>query len=97
MIDARIESIERAAIGEKARAMLPILEKFSLDHTSFGADDFAHARALGVTDEAIVDALHVAYLFNIINRMADALRFEIGSDAAFESSATALLKRGYRL
>jgi hypothetical protein len=46
--------------------------------------------------EAIMDALYVAYLFNIINRMADALRFEIGSQAAFDSAAKTLLGRGYK-
>ena len=51
---------------------------------------------LGVGEEAIRDAFYVAYLFNIINRMADALRFEVGSQAVFDASAKSLLGRGYR-
>jgi alkylhydroperoxidase family enzyme len=76
--------------------MLPLLEKVTHDHASFAPGDFAAARALGVSDEAIRDALYVAYLFNIINRMADALVFEVGSQASFDKSTKSLLGRGYR-
>ena len=53
-------------------------------------------RALGVSEEAIVDAFYVAYLFNIINRMADALRFEVGTQDEFDKSTKSLLGRGYK-
>ncbi len=76
--------------------MLPLLEKFTLQHDALGEDDFAGVRALGVSDEAITDAFYVAYLFNIINRMADALRFEVGSQDDFDKSTKSLLGRGYR-
>jgi alkylhydroperoxidase family enzyme len=76
--------------------MLPLLERFTHDHASFTPDDFVAARALGVSDEAIRDAFSVAYLFNIINRMADALVFEVGSQASFDKSTKSLLGRGYR-
>lgn len=49
-----------------------------------------------MSDEAIRDAFYVAYLFNIINRMADALVFEVGSQASFDKSTRSLLGRGYR-
>jgi hypothetical protein len=42
------------------------------------------------------DAFYVAYLFNIIDRMAGALRFEIGSQSGFDKSTTSILGRGYR-
>lgn len=77
--------------------MLPILEKLTLAHRDLEPGDFAEVRRLGVSDEAITDALYVGYLFNIINRMADALQFEVGPQAAFDSSAHALLTRGYKL
>lgn len=77
--------------------MLPILEKLTAARPEFAPEDFAEARRLGVSDEAITDALEVGYLFNIINRMADALDFEVGPQAAFDSSARSLLTRGYKL
>lgn len=75
--------------------MLTVLGKVTMAHEALEPGDFAELRALGVTDEAIIDALNVAYLFNIINRMADALRFEIGPPASFASAASRLLGRGY--
>lgn len=97
VIDHRLDRLEGAPISDKARAMLPLLEKVTRDHGALAPDDFAEVRRLGVTEEAITDALYVSYLFNIINRMADALVFEVGPQAAFDSSAQSLLTRGYKL
>jgi alkylhydroperoxidase family enzyme len=91
-----LTKLDTADISTGARAVLPLLEKFTLDHDNLGADDISEVRAFGVSDEAIVDAFYVAYLFNIINRMADALRFEIGSQSDFDKSTKSLLGRGYR-
>ncbi len=95
VIDERLTRLEDATISPGARAMLAVLAKVTQDHAALEPQDFAELRDLGVSDEAIVDALNVAYLFNIINRMADALRFEIGSPAEFAASAKRLLDRGY--
>ena len=96
MLDDRLAKLEDAAISPAARAMLPLLETFTLDHEALAPGDLAEVRALGVGDEAIADAFAVAYLFNIVNRMADALRFEVGSQADFDKSTKSLLGRGYR-
>ncbi|HET6172470.1 MAG TPA: hypothetical protein VFD90_07690 [Gaiellales bacterium] len=63
---------------------------------TISAADISEVRTLGASDEAIVDAFYVAYLFNIINRMADALRFEIGTQSDFDKSTRSILGRGYR-
>ena len=96
VLDDRLTRLDEADISAGARAMLPVLETFTLRHEQLGAADLAAVRALGVSDEAISDAFYVAYLFNIINRMADALRFEIGSQSDFDKSTKSLLGRGYR-
>jgi alkylhydroperoxidase family enzyme len=96
VLDDRLARLDEAGISPAARAMLPLLEKFTLAHGDLAAADVAGVRALGVGDEAIADAFYVAYLFNIINRMADALRFEIGSQSDFDKSTKSLLGRGYR-
>ncbi|MEY3014828.1 MAG: hypothetical protein RIT45_3563 [Pseudomonadota bacterium] len=96
-VDARLDAVEGADISAGARAMLPVLAKMAHEADALGPDDYAPVRAAGVSDAAIREALHVAYLFHIINRFADALDFEVGSDASFASSAKMLLARGYRL
>ena len=50
----------------------------------------------GVSDGAIADAIFVCILFNIIDRIADSLDFQIPEPNDFARAANFLLKRGYR-
>lgn len=50
----------------------------TLTPSALRAEDVTGLRAGGVSDEGIRDALYVCVLFNIINRVADALGFESG-------------------
>lgn len=75
--------------------MLAFLEKLTLEPEQVTADDVAPLRSAGLSDEAIEDAIHVAALFNIYDRMADTLDFDIPEPAGFAQGATFLLKRGY--
>jgi alkylhydroperoxidase family enzyme len=94
-LDDHLTTLGDAEISAGARAILPLLEKFTRDHDKLTAADIVSVREQGVSDEAINDALYVAYLFNIINRMADALRFEIGTQDDFDKSTKSILTRGY--
>jgi alkylhydroperoxidase family enzyme len=96
VLDDRLTKLDEVELSVGARAMLPLIEKFTRAHDTLSAEDISAVRALGVSDEAISDAFYVAYLFNIINRMADALRFEIGSQSDFDKSTKSILGRGYR-
>ena len=73
-----------------------MLEKLTLSPSDIGPEDVAPLRAAGVSDQAIEDAIHVCAFFNIIDRVADALGFEIPSRQGFAQGADSLLKRGYR-
>ncbi len=55
----------------------------------------APLRAAGLSDEAIADAIHVCANFNLINRVADALGFELAGPASQSRYAGFLLQRGY--
>ncbi len=52
-------------------------------------------RAAGVDDEAIEDALHVAALFVIFNKLADALGWTMLEQRVFDRRAELALERGY--
>jgi hypothetical protein len=54
-------------------------------------------RAAGVTDAALVDAIAVASLFNMIVRMADSLAFEVPPYESFLARADTMLSEGYTL
>ena len=59
--------------------------------------DAAAVLSTGVTEEALVDAIHVAALFNMIDRLADSLGWNVPSDEAFLARAQAMLESGYAL
>jgi alkylhydroperoxidase family enzyme len=61
-----------------------------------GADDVRAVLAAGVSPRQIEDALAVAFVFNTINRLADAFAFSVPGPKAFEAGAKFLLARGYR-
>ena len=82
-------------MDEGQRATLDLLAKVTLAHDEVGVEDIERVRATGVADDAIVDALHVAFAFNVITRMADTLGWHIPDDVSFQRSAQFLLKFGY--
>ena len=72
-----------------------LIEKLTLtpDQIEFG--DIDALRTEGLSEEAIEDAIHVTVLFNIMDRIADSLGFEIPTAEGFARAADVLLKRGY--
>lgn len=76
--------------------MLAYLEKLTLTPEDIGTPDVEPLRAAGLTDEAIADAVHVCAAFNIFDRLADSLGWEVPAHAEFWSrQASFLLARGY--
>lgn len=97
MVEAVLEDYRTAPIPERLRAMLGFLEKLTLRPAEVGPDDIAPLRAAGLTDEEIEDAIHVCANFNLINRVADALGFDLPTRKVYAGSARMLLKSGYKL
>ena len=96
-VDAVMADLATAPIEEKLRATLGFLRKVTREHDQVTAADVEPLLALGVTRAQIEDALDVCFCFNMITRLADTFQFEVGPQAAFDSSAKQLLGRGYKL
>jgi alkylhydroperoxidase family enzyme len=79
------------------RETLGFLERLTLEPDAIGPGDVERVRAAGVSDEALADAIRVCALFNTIDRIADALGFDVPPDEAFAARAPAFLEGGYRL
>ncbi len=77
--------------------MLGFLEKLTLRPAELSREDADAVRAAGVSDDAIVDAIHVAALFNMIVRMADALGWDVPPYESSLARAQAMLESGYAL
>ena len=95
LVDAVLDDWRTAPIGEQLRATLGLLEKLTLCPGDIGPEDIAPLRAAGVSDQAIEDAIYVCAYFNVVDRIADALGFDIPSPEGFAQGADSLLKRGY--
>jgi uncharacterized peroxidase-related enzyme len=95
VVQAVLADYRTAPIPEKLRATLAFLEKLTLRPDEVGPDDVAPLRAAGLADEEIEDAIHVCALFNLINRVADSLGFELANAEGYQISARMLLTKGY--
>ena len=79
------------------RATLGFLKTLTLRPGELTAEDAAEVRAAGVSEEALVDAIHVAALFNMIVRLADSLGWDVPSFDSFAARADGMLASGYAL
>jgi alkylhydroperoxidase family enzyme len=84
-----------APVPDGLRATLGYLARLTLEPESLGPADVEAVRAAGVSDEALEDAVHVAALFNVIDRLADALGFHVPPEEAFARIAPRFYRRGY--
>ena len=93
---ATLENLDTAPIEEPLRATLQLLRKVTKEH-EVTAEDMKTVLATGATKQQILDALNVAFCFNVIDRLADTFEFFVPGPASFAASAKFLLsKRGYR-
>lgn len=96
----RIESggrLDAHTARPELAAVLPLLERLTREPDAVGPSDVDAVRAAGVPDDAIEDALHVLFVFNTVNRLANALGWSWDSEAHTRFAATMLHRIGYRL
>lgn len=91
-----LADLDSAPIEEPLRATLRLLRTLTKEHAVTPAD-MKTVLAAGVTKQQIVDALHVAFAFNTIDRLADTFEFFVPGPAGFAFSAKFLLSRGYKM
>jgi uncharacterized peroxidase-related enzyme len=95
------EAVERdwrtAPVDQRLRATLGFIEKLTLRPAELTTDDSTRVLAAGVSEEALVDAIHVAALFNMIVRLADSLGWDVPAFEEFHARADRMLATGYTL
>ena len=91
-----IDVNDSTSIRAEAAAVLPLLQKVTLTPDSVASADVDEVRAAGVPDEAIVDALHVNLIFNIMNRLANAFDFGWDSEQHVRVGARVIHRISYR-
>jgi alkylhydroperoxidase family enzyme len=80
------------------RATLGLRKKMTLHHATIQPADVRTVIAAGVSKQAIEEALEVAFLFNIYDRLADTMGWDVPAQTSgfYQVSAKRLLQAGYR-
>jgi alkylhydroperoxidase family enzyme len=84
-------------VRPQAAAAAAFVDALTRDAQSMSAADVDRVRAAGVDAYALAEAIYVAFLFNTINRVADALGFQHRSETSRRRGAAILRRGGYRL
>jgi uncharacterized peroxidase-related enzyme len=92
-----IGGLDEGRFSPRASAAAAFVEALTRDPVTVSAADVERARAAGLEDDALAEAIYVAFMFNTINRVADALGFEHRSDRDRRRGAEVLRRLGYRL
>jgi len=95
--EAVVEDWRTAPLRPELAATLRFLEKLTLRPDELEPADAAAARAAGVSDEALRDAVVVCALFSMITRLGDALGWDVPPPETLARRAPAMLEQGYAL
>ena len=95
MVEAILADHRSAPIAPGLRAVLDLLQKVTLAPAELRSEDVEAVRQTSVSDEAIEDALAVCAYFNLIDRLADSLDFELPTRAEHDAYAPQFLAEGY--
>jgi alkylhydroperoxidase family enzyme len=91
------EDWRTAPVDERLRAALGFIEKQTLHPDDLTEADAEAAYAAGVSKEALHDAAHVAAMFNMIVRLADAFGWDVPDWDRLMQRAPAMLEGGYAM
>ena len=84
-----------APVDRELKAALVLIEKFTLRPDELGPDDIRTARTVGLSDQAIKDALYVATLWAVEDRLADSFGFHVPK-RLLKKAAPIVYRLGYR-
>lgn len=97
-LESRRRERRRGGHRPELQAVLPLLEKVSVGAPEdLTPSDIDVVRAAGVPDDAIIDALAVNFVFNLINRLANAMGFDWESERHAKQGARVLHHARYRI
>lgn len=90
-----VNSPDSAPVTVRLRAMLGFLDKLTLSPRDVGPEDVAALRRVGLSDDAIENAIEVCVQFCIINRLADTVGFRLQTPKQLANEASMLAKKHY--
>jgi uncharacterized peroxidase-related enzyme len=97
VVDAVMQDWRTAPVTPVLRAALAFLEQLTLRPGELSAAHVRQLREAGASESSIETLVHVVVNFSIINRVADALGFDVPATATFARLGDVLLKLGYKI
>ena len=94
---AQLENWRTAGFDARIEAIFTLIERLQASTAPLRSTDLIAARAHGLTDDAIHDALQVWFLFDLINCLAHAFGFAVLDDGPRRRTAAVLHRTGYNL
>ena len=91
------EDPDTAPISPTLKAALGLVRKLTLAPEEVGVDDLRAVLDSGVSRDAVIDAVYVCFAFNLIDRVSDALGFDLMDEHGYRRGAQFLLRFGYEL
>ena len=97
LLAAVLADYRTAPIDERLRGTLAFLDKLTQAPAEVSAADLEPARRAGVSDEALEEAVVVCFLFCTIDRIADALDFDMPTTRSLRWVGRILFRAGYAM
>ena len=85
-----------APISTRFQAVLDLLEKLTLTPEEVGPADVTAARRQGASDSALRQAIYVCFVMSTMDRIADALAFELPDARILKRYAWIATTFGYK-
>lgn len=96
-MEAVLADWRTAPVSERLRAALGFLEVVTLQPTAVSAASIRPLREAGLSDRAIREAVYVCFLFNTLDRLADALNFTPPSNESARKIGDIAFRFGYSI
>jgi alkylhydroperoxidase family enzyme len=97
LVQAVLQDWRNAPVDARLRGMLGFLETLTLRPDDLLPADVDALRALGWADEAIEKAIYVCFCFSVMDRIADALGFELTTARGLKWVVRILLGPSYKI
>lgn len=93
----QIDGDRAAPLRPQLAAVLHLLDRVTRSPDEVTPEEVDAVRAAGVPDDAIVDALHVNFVFNIANRLANSFEWAWDSEDHLRTGARVIHLTRYKL
>jgi alkylhydroperoxidase family enzyme len=91
-----IDAADPSSVRPELAAVLAFLEKVRRSPDSVSGTDITDLRDQGVPDDAVIEALHVAFVWNVVDRLAHAFGYRL-LEGQLEKGTKALHAFKYQL